>query len=302
MRCIIASAHVSKESGIICAAGHCHTSRNKEFTSHSTWFHDTSFKADNFVYIFIRIIHGIHKPDTIIFRWNLNDRCIDIKRHLILENVIHLALFIFKDNLCTLICDLDSSSVCRKRISLFTAVKYNHICISDHIHEQRFHVCHINLISSCIHTGNLLLNAPAFRKLHLLKLTYKPHSVVLDHNTLRLMDDIHGSQTLWCQIFFILDHFHNCVCKFQFIHIIFFFAFFAKDQQSFAVNGKVLLLQCKIQESSLSAFQESRNQINGNSDIIHHIIYSFIFILILLLSAEIIQSRIYDTGFHAPMS
>ena len=45
------------------------------------------------------------------------------------------------------------------------------------------------------------------------KLTYKPHSVVLDHNTLRLMDDIHGSQTLWCQIFFILDHFHNCVCK-----------------------------------------------------------------------------------------
>jgi transcription-repair coupling factor (superfamily II helicase) len=168
--------------------------------------------------------------------------------------------------------------------------------------EQKFHVCHINLISSCIHTGNLLLNAPAFRKLHLLKLTYKPHSVVLDHNTLRLMDDIHGSQTLWCQIFFILDHFHNCVCKFQFIHIIFFFAFFAKDQQSFAVNGKILLLQCKIQESSLSAFQESRNQINGNSDIIHHIIYSFIFILILLLSAEIVQSRIYDTGFHAPMS
>ena len=33
-------------------------------------------------------------------------------------------------------------------------------------------------------------------------------------------------------------HFYNCVCKFQFIHIIFFFAFFAKDQQSFAVNGK----------------------------------------------------------------
>ena len=89
----------------------------------------------------------------------------------------------------------------------------------------------------------------------------------------------------------------DCVCKFQFIHIIFFFAFFAKDQQSFAVNGKILLLQCKIQESSLSAFQESRNQINGNSDIIHHIIYSFIFILILLLSAEIIQSRIYDEDF-----
>ena len=242
MRCIITSAHISKKCSIICTASHCNTSRNKEFASHSTRFHNTTFKAYSFTHIFLRVIHCIYKPDSVIFRLDLNDRCINIKRHLILENVVHFTFFILKNNLCTLICDLNSTSVCRKRISLFTTVKYNHICISHHIHKQRLHICHINLISCRIYAGNLLLNTPAVRKLHLLEFTYKPHSIVFDHNTFRLMDDIHRSQTLRSQIFFILDHFYNCVCKFQFIHIIFFFAFFAKNQQCLSINGEIVLL------------------------------------------------------------
>ena len=272
MRSIITSADISQESGIIRTAGHSHTSGNKEFASHSTGLHHTALKAYDFSHIGIRIIHGIYKPDSIILRGYLHNRCIDVKGQLILENILHFPFFILKNNLCTLIGNLNSPSVCRQRISLFTAVKNNHVCISDHIHKQRFHICHVHLVGSGIYTGDLLFNPPAFRQFHLFKFAHKPHSIVFYNHTVRLMDNIHSSQTLRCKVILFLDHLNYCVCKLQFFLVIFLFSLFTEDQQSFSINGKILLLQCKIQESGLSAFQKTGNEINGNLDIFHNII------------------------------
>lgn len=96
------------------------------------------------------------------------------------------------------------------------------------------------------------------RKLHLLKLAW-PHSrfsTLMQHP--QLMDDIHGSQTLWCQIFFPPRSLPHCVCKFRFNHIMFFFMLHRKS--SFCRQWQSLLLQCKVQNRCLSAFQNPANK------------------------------------------
>ena len=172
------------------------------------------------------MIHRIDKPDTIIFRQDLDNRCIHIKRHLILENIAKLAFFILKNDFGSLIGNFDSTTVGRKRIFFLAAVKDNHICIFDHIHKNRFHVCHIHLESTAIDTCDLLFDSPAFRKLHLLKIAYQPHAIIFYDDTLRLMKNIHCNKTVCCKIFFVFDDFHNRIVCFQNCRIIFFFTFF----------------------------------------------------------------------------
>ena len=88
--------------------------------------------------ITVRMIHGIHKPDTIILRKDIDHRGINIKWHLILKKITKLTLFILKDDLRTLVHHLDASSVRRKRVVLLAAVKDNHIRIADHVHKSDF--------------------------------------------------------------------------------------------------------------------------------------------------------------------
>ena len=58
----------------------------------------------------------------------------------------------------------------------------------------------------------------------------------------------------------ILEHFHR---------VILFLTLFTEDQQSLAINLKIILLQCKSQELRLSAVQETCHKINHNFRFIH---------------------------------
>ena len=188
------------------------------------------------------MINRIYKPDTIIFRQNLDNRCVHIEWHLILEDITKFAFFILKNNFGSLVGNLDSTTVSRKRIFFLATVKDDHICIFYHIHKNGFHVCHIHLESAAIDTCDLLLDAPAFRKLHLFKIAYQPHAIIFYDDTLWLMKNIHCDKTVCCKIFFVFDDFHNCIVCFQNCRIIFFFTFFTEDQKCLSVCVKIVLL------------------------------------------------------------
>ena len=219
--------------------------------------------------IAVRMIHGIHKPDTIILRKDIDHRRINIKWHLILKKITKLALFILKDDLRTLVHRLDASSVRRKRIVLLAAVKDNHIRIADHVHKKRLHIRHIDLECACIHTGDMLLHAPAFRFFHFFEFTYQPHAIILNDHPLRLMQDLHCRKSFRCKLFLTVNALHNGIALFQCFLIIFFLTLFAKDQQCFSIDLKVILLQGKAQERGLAAFQKTCDQINGYSGLFH---------------------------------
>ena len=227
---------------------------------------------NGFSHITVWVIHGIHKPDTIIFRKDIDHRRINVKWHLILKKIAKLAFLILKDDLRTLVNYLDASSVGRKRIVLLAAVKDNHICIADHVHKKGLHVCHINLECAGIHTGNVLFHSPACRFFHLFKLAYQPHAIVLNNHTFRLMQDIHCRKSLRCQFFLAVDNLHNGVALFQGFLIILLFSFFAEDKKCFSLNLKIILLQGKAQERGLATFQKTCDQINGNFDLFHKFI------------------------------
>ena len=229
---------------------------------------------NGFSHITVWVIHGIHKPDTIIFRKDIDHRRINVKWHLILKKIAKLAFLILKDDLRTLVNYLDASSVGRKRILFLTAVKDNHICITDHVHKKGLHVGHINLECACIHTGDMLLHAPAFRFFHFFEFTYQPHAIILNDHPLRLMQDLHCRKSFRCKLFLTVNALHNGIALFQCFLIIFFLTLFAKDQQCFSIDLKVILLQGKAQERGLAAFQKTCDQINGYSGLFHKSILS----------------------------
>ena len=203
------------------------------------------------------MIHCIHKPDAIIFRKNLDNRRIHIKWHFILENITQLAFFILKDNFCSLICDLDSTSISRKWIFLFATVEDNHICIFYHIHKNGFHIRHIHLESTSIYTGNLLFYSPACRQLRFFKIAYQPHAIIFYDNTLRLMKNIHGNQSVCCKVFLIFNYLHNSIIGFKNCRIVFFLPFLTEDQKCLSIRMEIILLYGKTQERSLATFQET---------------------------------------------
>ena len=49
---------------------------------------------NGFSHITVWVIHGIHKPDTIIFRKDIDHRRINVKWHLILKKIAKLAFLI----------------------------------------------------------------------------------------------------------------------------------------------------------------------------------------------------------------
>jgi len=223
------------------------------------------------------MIHSVHKPDSIILRQNIDHRSIDIKRHLILENIVKLAFLVLKNNFRSLICHLDPSSVGCKRILFFAAVKHNHIAVSYHIHKNGFHICHIHLEGAGIYAGDLLLHAPALRLLHFFKVAYKPHAVVLNDHPFRLVQNIHGSKAVCRKVFFFFNDLHYGIAHFQNSLIVFHFPFFTENQKSSSFCIKIILLQGKIQERGFAAFQKTRYQINRYCNLVH------LFLLICLI-------------------
>ena len=120
----------------------------------------------------------------------------------------------------------------------------------------------------------MLLYAPAFRFFHFFEFTYQPHAIILNDHPLRLMQDLHCRKSFRCKLFLTVNALHNGITLSQCFLIIFFLTLFAKDQQCFSIDLKVILLQGKAQERALAAFQKTCNQINGYSGLFHKSILS----------------------------
>ena len=249
------------------------------------------------------MIHGIHKPDTVIFRRNIHDICIQVKWHLICEDICHLPFFILKNNLGTWVYHFNASAEIGKRIFHLAAVEHYHIRIADHIHEKGFHVLHVNLKCACIHTGDVLLNAPALGKAHFLKFAYQPHSIVFHNHTLRLVDNIKSLETLRCKLFFLLNNLYDNIVLCKGILIIFFLTLFAENKKCFALCAKIILLQGKAEERGLAAFQESGYEINRYCNFIHVTETSLYFLLSLCYAEKFSQLVFLQFGTdHAETS
>lgn len=152
-----------------------------------------------------------------------------------------------------------------------TAVKQNHIRSSYHFHKQGLHIIHINLKGAGVYRNNLLHQSPVLWKLHFFKFADLPHTVVFYDHTFRLIKSIIGYQPLRSQILKFIDHLYTGPAFLQLLRIKFNFAFFTEDQQRRAVYLKIVLLNGKIQESGLAAFQKSCHKIYRNSDFFFHI-------------------------------
>ena len=215
------------------------------------------------------MIHSIYKPDSVIFRRNIYNLCIQVKWHLICENIRHLAFFVLKNNLCTWVYNLNASAEVCKRIFFLAAVKHNHIRITNHIHKNGFHILHIYLECACIYTGNVLFNSPACRELHLLKFAYQPHSIIFHNHTLRLMDNIQCLKALRCKIFFFLNNLDYNIIFCKSLFIVLFLSLFAENEKCLSLCTEVILLEGKAKERGLAAFQEAGYEINRYCNFIH---------------------------------
>ena len=194
------------------------------------------------------MIHRINKPDAIIFIHDLNDISIYIKRHFICKNIFNFSFFIFKDNLCRLIYNFYTSAErCQRHIHI-TTVKQYQIGISHHLHKKRFHIIHINLECTCIHSHDLLHNTPALRQLHFFQFAHLPHAIVFHNHTTRMIERIISYKTLQSQFFRTVQNLYRSIAFFQSLFVQFYFPFFTKNQKSRLINLKIILIQRKIQK------------------------------------------------------
>ena len=217
------------------------------------------------------MIHSVNEPDAIVFIHDLNDVCIHIKGHFLSEDIFNLPFVIFKNDFRRLVDHLNTSPEGCQRHVLGAAVKQNHIRSSYHFHKQGLHIIHIDLKGAGIYCNDLLHQSPILWKLHFFKFADLPHTVVFYDHTFRLIKSIIGYQPLRSQILKFIDHLYTGPAFLQLLRIKFNFAFFTEDQQRRAVYLKIVLLNGKIQESGLAAFQKSCHKIYRNSDFFFHI-------------------------------
>ena len=89
------------------------------------------------------------------------------------------------------------------------------------------------------------------------KIAYQPHAIIFYDNTLRLMKNIHGNQSVCCKVFLIFNYLHNSIIGFKNCRIVFFLPFLTEDQKCLSIRMEIILLYGKTQERSLATFQET---------------------------------------------
>ena len=151
---------------------------------------------NGFALVALRVVAHVDIPDSVIGIVDFDHIGIGIKRHLILKNVVNFAFFILKQNVARLVDYFDAAAEGWKRIFRTAAVEHNHIRIFCHLHENRFHILHINLEAACIDGYNLLYNAPAARQLHFFEFFYAPKRIVFQNNTLRAIFTVQFFQVI----------------------------------------------------------------------------------------------------------
>ena len=215
------------------------------------------------------MIHGVHEPDPVVFRENVDDGRVYVEGHLVLEDISDLPFLVLKNNFRPLVRHLDAAAVGSQRILSFAAVEHHHIAGPHHVHENGFHVRHIKLEGAGVHTGDLLLHSPAFRFLEFVEIAHQPHSVIFYDNALRLMKDIHRHQTVCGEILLFLNDLHHGITHRKHIPAVLYFSLFAENEKRLSFYIEIILLQGKIQKRGLAAFQKTCEQINGNCDLVH---------------------------------
>ena len=84
------------------------------------------------------------------------------------------------------------------------------------------------------------------------------------------MDNIQCLETFRGKIFFFFDYLNNNIGFGQCFLIVLLLTLFTEDQQSFPINAKIVLLQSKAKERSLTTFQETRYEINRYCNFVHN--------------------------------
>ena len=151
---------------------------------------------NGFALVALRVVAHVDIPDSVIGIVDFDHIGIGIERHLILKNVVNFAFFILKQNVARLVDYFDAAAEGWKRIFRTAAVEHDHIGIFCHLHENRFHILHINLEAACIDRHNLLYNAPAARQLHFFEFFYAPERIVFQNNTLRAIFTVQFFQVI----------------------------------------------------------------------------------------------------------
>ena len=101
-----------------------------------------------------------------------------------LKYLIDLAVRIFKYNICLLVDSLDVSAVIWKFFPhTVTAIENNELRLSDHLSQQRSHICVIHGEGGSVYNGDLLVYLPVPGQLTVFVI---PYTVPLNDDAVRL--------------------------------------------------------------------------------------------------------------------
>ena len=131
---------------------------------------------------------------------------------------------------------------------ILTAVENYQIRVSDHLHEQGFHIVHIDLEGTGIHGYDVLCQIPVTWHIGLIELIYRPQRIVLYQNSSRMMFFIQHLQGIRVKVFRIFDDLDHRIHFFQAFLIVLLFSLFAENQKRFVRNLKITLMNGKIQK------------------------------------------------------
>ena len=219
---------------------------------------------NSFALVALRVVAHVDIPDSVIGIVDFDHIGIGIKRHLILKNVVNFAFFILKQNVACLIDYFDAAAECRKWIFRTTAVEHNHIRIFCHLHENRFHILHINLEAACVDGHDLLYDAPTARQFHFFEFFYAPERVVFENDSLRAVFAVQFFQVIQGKLLRSFYDFQYCIVFEQFFFVILYLTLFGCDQKGRPVNLEIFLCYGKIDKRGFSTLQKSCYEINRN--------------------------------------
>ena len=212
----------------------------------------------------LRVVAHIDIPDSVIGIVDLDHIGIGIKRHLILKNVVNFAFFILKQNVARLVDYFDAAAEGWKRIFRTAAVEHDHIGIFCHLHEDGFHVLHIDLEAACVDGHDLLYDAPTARQFHFFEFFYAPERVVFENDSLRAVFAVQFFQVIQGKLLWSFYDFQDGVVFEQFFFVVLYFTFFGCDQKGRSVDLEIVLCYGKIDKRGFSTLQKSCYEINRN--------------------------------------
>ena len=150
------------------------------------------------------MIHGIQIPDAIALVVQYNRILIQIVGQILLEDLIDLTVGILEDHICGRIHRFDVALVYIQILDTVATVENDHLGLTDHLCQQRFHICVVHREGGAVNGRDLLLYFPVPGKRHVLTI---PHTVILDDDTGGLVLLLQLDQMIRSKLLFLFDQY-----------------------------------------------------------------------------------------------